>query len=187
MSFVYVVSDGIKTKVGLSDSPSRRVSCVAISVFSSKPSDLDVLVIETNAARRAEAVMKKLLSEKSESAGGVYPTETFFVGFDDACAIARWAVIISGDEATASIIGYRKKKIMPISAKCKKKDLRIAMSRSGTKLAWLARKIGASQSSMQKTASGSSIGLHGVYTMKRAADALGMKVSELVALGEDAK
>jgi len=185
MSFVYVVSDGEKTKIGISGEPSKRVGSVAFTVFSSRARNLNTLILSSQNARRAEAIMKSVLSETMVSAGGVHPTETFFVGFHDASAIARWSIMMAGDERTASLIGHRKKKIMPISARCKKINLRIAMIENHTKLAWLARKINISQSTMQKAASGSRLNRLGMTAMQNAADSLVMKVSELVALGED--
>lgn len=185
MSFVYVVSDGIKTKVGMSGNPAKRTMVVAYTVFSRNASGLRTLVLPSPVARRAEEVMKSILSSECESAGGVHPTETFFIGFDDACAIARWSVIIAGNEATASLIGHRKKSIGMISARCKRINARVAMIRNDTKLSLLARKINASQKSMYKAVSGERLSGRGVIIMANAADALGMKVSELVELGED--
>lgn len=187
MSFVYAVSDGIKTKIGFSKNPTKRVIEVAHTVFSRKVKDLNTLMLSSTSARRAEDIMKSVLSETWVSAGGIHPTETFFIGFDDACAIARWSTMIAEDEVTASIIGYRKKRVRGISVKCRKTNMKIAMIRKDTKLAWLARKINISQSSMHKAASGSEIGRHGLIAMANAAEELGVKLSELIALGEDNK
>ena len=184
MSFVYVISDWVKTKVGFSSDPARRVEEVASSVFSSRSSRLEVLVIPSPSARRVEAIIKSVLSDTAESAGGAHPTETFFVGFNDASAIARWAAMLVMAELTASLIGYRKKSIKPIGAKCKKINMRVAMIRNNTKIAWLAKEANVSASAMRKAASGSRMTRCGIVAMANAANYMGMKVSELVKLGE---
>lgn len=187
MREIYVISNNKITKVGFSSYAKSRMMSLSKSIFDSKFNDLFSLSLETNSPNVAEKIMKDILSEQFESAGGVHPTETFFVDFDTASAIARHAKILAEAEILSRSIGYRmnmKGRVLPL-ARTRCTELKIALIMKDESLTAISSKAGISRASLYSASSGRPLNKTGMEAMCKVAKALDMKVSELVALGED--
>ena len=88
MGFVYVVSDGIKTKIGMTSNPKVRIQEIKRELFSGVK-DVSVSTHETLSFKQVERIAKSYLSSKFDRVECEYKTEVFFASFDDVVLVVN--------------------------------------------------------------------------------------------------
>lgn len=105
MGFVYVVSDGSKSKVGMTSNPRSRIGDVSREVFGMSRG-LMVFCAESKAFKQAERILISAISEKHESIQCKYKREVFDIGFDDAVLYCMMAVMLANAQAESNSIRF---------------------------------------------------------------------------------
>lgn len=106
MGFLYVVSDGIKSKIGMTTDPKGRIANISREVFSGNK-DLMIFREETKHFKFAERVLISILSEKYEAIQCQYKREVFDVCFDEAVASCRLAASLAEAQSESDSIRFR--------------------------------------------------------------------------------
>lgn len=105
MGFVYVVSDGSISKVGMTSNPKSRIGDVSREVFGVS-SGLMVFCAESKSFKQAERILISAISEKHESIQCKYKREVFDIGFDDAVSYCYMAVMLANAQAESNSIRF---------------------------------------------------------------------------------
>ena len=88
MGFVYVVSDGIKTKIGMTSNPKERIQNIKRELFNGVK-NVSVSIHETLSFKHVERIAKSYLSSKFDRVECEYKTEVFFASFDDVVLVVN--------------------------------------------------------------------------------------------------
>ena len=82
MGFVYVVSDGVKTKIGMTSNPRERIPQIRRELFRGV-NEISISTHETLLFKHVERIAISELSSKFQRVCCEYKNEVFFASFDD--------------------------------------------------------------------------------------------------------